>query len=106
MSSSTALSLHPCTELTSPCPTLVCLLLRNTIAAVFQSYHASDMMHEMRRKPEPTPLPTQGILNLPYQEAWYYKEWPLMLISAQLNVMATTDFVPLFPGPQPSALAN
>ena len=35
-----------------------CLLLFYAIATVFQLYHDSDMMHEMRRKPEPTCLPT------------------------------------------------
>ena len=30
----------------------------------FQLYHSSDMMYELRRRePEPTLLPTQGILN-------------------------------------------
>ena len=41
----------------------VCLLSLYIIATAFQFYHGSDMMHEMRwRKPEPTLLPTQGVL--------------------------------------------
>ena len=33
---------------------------------VFQFYHGSPMVHEMRRKPKPSHLPTQGIFNLPH----------------------------------------
>ena len=44
----------------------VCLLLLYTIAKVFQLYLGDDMMYEMRGKPEPTLLPTQGIFSLPY----------------------------------------
>ena len=44
---------------------LVCLFY--AIATVFQIYHGSDMMYEMRsRKPEPTLLRTQRIFNLPH----------------------------------------
>ena len=40
-------------------------LLFYTITTLFQLYHDSDMMYEMRRtNPEPTLLPTQGIFNL------------------------------------------
>ena len=35
------------------------------LATVFQLYYGSDMI-EMRRKPEPTFLLTQGIFNLPH----------------------------------------
>ena len=43
----------------------VCLLLLYNIATVFQLYHGSDMMYEMRRrKPEPTLLLTEAIFNL------------------------------------------
>ena len=43
----------------------VCLLLLDIIATVFQLYHTSDMMYEMRRnKPKPTLLLTQGSFNL------------------------------------------
>ena len=38
-----------------------------TIATVFQLCHGADMMYEMRRRKfEPTPLPIQGIFNLPH----------------------------------------
>ena len=50
---------HSCSERS------VCLLLVYTIATVFQLYHGSDMMYEMRMKnPKPTLLPTQRIFNL------------------------------------------
>ena len=41
------------------------VLLFYTIARVFQLYLVSDVTYEMRRKFEPTLLPTQGIINLP-----------------------------------------
>ena len=45
----------------------VCLLLFCVITTVFQLYHGSDMMCEMRsQKPESTLLLTRGIFNLPY----------------------------------------
>ena len=47
--------LHSCER------SLICLLY--TIATVFQLYPDSGMMYEMRRKPKPTLLPTQGIFN-------------------------------------------
>ena len=53
---------------------IVCLLLVYVIAMVFQWYHGSDMMYEMRRrKPDFAILPTQGIFNLPHQIGvlWY-----------------------------------
>ena len=43
---------------------IVCLLFY-AIETVFQLHSGSDMMYEMRRKPEPTLVPTQGIFNLP-----------------------------------------
>ena len=45
---------------------IVCLSLFYAIAIVFQLYHSSDMMYEMRRRQrEPTLLPTQkGTFNL------------------------------------------
>ena len=44
----------------------VCLVLFYVIATVFQLYHGSDMIYEMRRrKPEWTLLPTQEIFMLP-----------------------------------------
>ena len=46
----------------------VCLLLFYAMTTVFQLYHGGDMTYEMRRKPEPTPLPTQGIFNLPHRD--------------------------------------
>ena len=39
------------------------------IATVFQLYNSSDMMYDydmIRRKTEPTRLPTQGIFHLPH----------------------------------------
>ena len=45
---------------------LVCLLLFDAIATVFQLYHGGDTMYEMRRrKPESTLLWTQGIFKPP-----------------------------------------
>ena len=41
-------------------------LLLYAIATVFQLYISDDMMYEMRRKPEPTLSPSQGIVNLPH----------------------------------------
>ena len=42
-------------------------LLLYAIATIFQLYIGSDMMYKMRRrKPEPTPLATQGHFNLPH----------------------------------------
>ena len=46
---------------------LVCLLLSYTIATVFQLYHGTDMMYEMRRrKLESILLLTHWIFNLPH----------------------------------------
>ena len=42
------------------------LLLFYTIATIFKLYLGSDMMCEMRRKPEQTLLPTQVISDLPH----------------------------------------
>ena len=45
----------------------VSLLLFYARATVFQLYHGGNIMYEMRgRKPEPAPLPTQVIFNLPH----------------------------------------
>ena len=45
----------------------VCLLLLSAITTLFQLYHDSNMMYEIRRrKPEPTILLTQWIFNLPH----------------------------------------
>ena len=50
------------------------------ITTVFQLYHGSDMVYEMkRRKPELTLLPTQRIFNLP-GKAWYDSNWSLMMM--------------------------
>ena len=38
----------------------VCLLLFYATAIVFQLYHGGDIKQQMRRKPEPTLLLTQG----------------------------------------------
>ena len=43
---------------------LLILLLCYAIATVFQLYLDRDIMYEMRRKHEPTLLPTHGIFNL------------------------------------------
>ena len=51
----------------------VCLVLFYAIATVFQSFQGGDMMYEMRRKPEPTPSPTQGIYK-------YESYQPLMML--------------------------
>ena len=54
---------------------LVCLLLFYAMATVFLSYHGSDMMYEMiRRKPEPTCLPTQGIFNFSHHIGMVWEE--------------------------------
>ena len=54
---------------------LVCLLLFYAKATVFQLYHGSDMIYEMRRrKPEPTLLPTQGFFNLPHHTGMVWEE--------------------------------
>ena len=55
-----------CEEVHHGCGTSpVCLSY--AIATVFHSCHGGDMMHEMRtRKPEPTFVPTQRIVNLPH----------------------------------------
>ena len=45
---------------------LFVLLLVYAIATVLQLYLGADMMYEMRRKPKPTLLQTQGIFNLPH----------------------------------------
>ena len=42
----------------------VCLLFY-AIDKVFLLYHDGDMMYEMRRKPKPILLPSQGFFNLP-----------------------------------------
>ena len=41
----------------------ICCLF-DAIARIFQLSHGGDMMYEMRRKPKPTLLLTQGIYNL------------------------------------------
>ena len=42
---------------------------------VFQLYQDGDVVYEMRRrKPEPTPLPTQRILNLPHHIDMVWEE--------------------------------
>ena len=43
----------------------VCLLLFYIRATLFQLYHGSDMLYEMK-KTEPTLLPTKGIFNFLY----------------------------------------
>ena len=54
---------------------LVCLLLFNATATVFQLHHGGDMMDEMRRrKPKPTHLPTQEIFNLPHDIGMVFEE--------------------------------
>ena len=53
----------------------VCLLLFYAIGTVFQLYHGGDMMCEIRRrKPEPTLLLTQGIVNLPHDIGMVWEE--------------------------------
>ena len=53
----------------------VCLFLFYAIATVFQFYHGSYMMYEMRRrKPESTLLPTQGIFNHPNHIGMVWEE--------------------------------
>ena len=53
----------------------VWLLLCCAIVTVFQLYHSSDMMREMRRrKPEPTLLPTQGVFNLTHHTGMVCEE--------------------------------
>ena len=42
------------------------LSLFYAIATAFQLYLDGDMMYKMKRNPKPTPLPSQGIFNLPY----------------------------------------
>ena len=47
--------------------TMAILSVYYAVATVFQVYHGSDMMYEMkRRRPEPTLLLTEGIFNLPH----------------------------------------
>ena len=45
-----------------------CLLLFYDIATVFQLYHGSEFIYEMRRRKLESPrlFPTQGIFNLPH----------------------------------------
>ena len=46
------------------CFLFACLLFYD-ITTILQLYHGSDMMYKMRRKkPEPTPLLSQGMFNL------------------------------------------
>ena len=53
----------------------VCLLLFYAMARVFQLYHGSDMMSEMRRgKPTTTLLRTHRIFNLPYSIGMAWEE--------------------------------
>ena len=48
------------------CLVASCLLLFYAIATVVQLYHGGDMIYDMRRrKPKPTLLPIQRILNPP-----------------------------------------
>ena len=62
-----------------PIRLFVCLLFY-AIATVFQLFHGGDM-YEMRRKPEPTLLPTQGIFNLANHIGMVSEElWPLMTL--------------------------
>ena len=42
-------------------------LLFYATTTVFQLFHGGNMMYEMRRKPEPSLLPTMGIFNFPHQ---------------------------------------
>ena len=51
----------------------VWLLLFHAIATVFQIYHGSDMMSEMRRKPEYTLSLNQEFFNLPHH-IWVSEE--------------------------------
>ena len=54
---------------------LFCLLLFYVIAKVFQLYHGTDMMYEIRRrKPEPTLLPMEGIFNPPHHIGMEWEE--------------------------------
>ena len=62
------------------CLRLVCLLFY-AIATLFQLYHNSDAVNEMRRrKPEPTLLLTKEIVNLPHHIGMYEWNWPLMML--------------------------
>ena len=49
-------------------------LLFNAIATVFQLYFGSDMMYEMRRRPDPTLLLTQRIFDLLHHEGMVGEE--------------------------------
>ena len=53
----------------------VCLLLFYPKATIFQLYHGTDMMYEMRRrKPEPIFSLTQGIFNLSHHIGMIWNE--------------------------------
>ena len=71
------------------------------LGTVFQLYHGSVMMYEKtRRNPEPTPLLTQWIFNLPHRVGMVWEELVFddavsytqrrKWIAAQLNVMPVT----------------
>ena len=57
-----------------------CLFVVYAIATVFQLYHGSEMMYEMRRrrrrrrKPEPTLLLTQWVFKLPHHIGMVWQE--------------------------------
>ena len=61
---------------------IVCLVVVfYIIATVFQFYHGSDMMHEIRRrKLQPTLLPTQGVFNLPHHIVMVYVVYILYVV--------------------------
>ena len=70
-------------------------MLFYAIATVFQLNNGGDMMYESRRKPEPTLLPTQRIVNLPHHIGTVWEELTFDDVvhytqPAQLNVMAVT----------------
>ena len=52
---------------------IVCLLFY-TIATIFQLYHGGNMVYELRRKPEPSLLPTQGTFNHPHNIVMIWDE--------------------------------
>ena len=62
------------------------------MATVFKLCHGGDMMYEMRRNPEHTPLPTQGVFSLPHHVDMIWDDDPVSYTAvkwiAQLNIIA------------------
>ena len=104
------------TELCNSRYTLVCGFVVVLCHTVFQLYIGWDMMCEMRRKPEPTLLLTQGVFTLPhrtvmaweelaFEDAASHTQWGKGLQHSYMSWQWHASY-PCPQGHQPSAITN